>query len=525
MDEKSLLNYLSENLNQLDGGATYLHTYGAIPPKGLFTAQLTNRPSKSWPKAQFLYTSVQEQDASLEDCIKQWTTMCLNYNNQYLVLTDENDERILFDFNGHRLASNDDIFPYIDKIIGKEKEVNLPDDEKHKDYYRAMRTKPFLLLAGISGTGKSRIVKQMAFDSCPDRSRLREDATTPGNYCLIEVKPNWHDSSELMGYESQINGARYVVTPFIRFLAKAMMYEDQRVPFFVCLDEMNLAPVEQYFAEFLSVLESRKVVDGRITSEALIPKEVFSNVKYERQLKEDLFGIKVKEPDVMGDATSDPDQYYGSENAVYDRLRKEGLRIPSNLIIIGTVNMDETTHQFSRKVIDRAMTIEMNLPDGEPFMEFFDNARDLDYTDTPLSSDLFLPTIVKAADAVTELAEDNAEKTDWLKKEVSRILTELNAALEYTPFKIAYRVQNELILYFYEFWRENKEEDWAKILRESVDRILMMKVLPRVEGDETLLEKTLERLKNLCASYPKALAKVEEMQRRLNRSQFTSYWP
>lgn len=129
-------------------------------------------------------------------------------------------------------------------------------------------------------------------------------------------------------------------------------------------------PVEQYFAEFLSVLESRKVVDGRITSEALIPKEVFSNVKYERQLKEDLFGIKVKEPDVMGDATSDPDQYYGSENAVYDRLRKEGLRIPSNLIVIGTVNMDETTHQFSRKVIDRAMTIEMNLPDGEPFMDF-----------------------------------------------------------------------------------------------------------------------------------------------------------
>lgn len=196
---------------------------------------------------------------------------------------------------------------------------------------------------------------------------------------------------------------------------------------------MNLAPVEQYFAEFLSVLESRKVVDGRITSEALIPKEVFSNVKYERQLKEDLFGIKVKEPDVMGDATSDPDQYYGSENAVYDRLRKEGLRIPSNLIIIGTVNMDETTHQFSRKVIDRAMTIEMNLPDGEPFMEFFDNARDLDYTDTPLSSDLFLPTIVKAADAVTELAEDNAEKTDWLKRKCHGFLPNSMRLLKTRP--------------------------------------------------------------------------------------------
>ena len=210
--------------------------------------------------------------------------MCLNYNNQYLVLTDENGDHILFDFNGHRLASNDDIVAYIDKIIGKEKEIKLPDNERHKDYYRAMRTKPFLLLAGISGTGKSRIVKQMAFDSCPDKSRLREDATTPGNYCLIEVKPNWHDSSELMGYESQINGAHYVVTPFIRFLAKPMLYEDQRVPFFVCLDEMNLAPVEHYFAEFLSVLESRKVVAGRITRAPLILKEIFSNANYGRHL-------------------------------------------------------------------------------------------------------------------------------------------------------------------------------------------------------------------------------------------------
>ena len=115
------------------------------------------------------------------------------------------------------------------------------------------------------------------------------------------------------------------------------------------------------------------------------------------------------------------------ENAVYDRLKNEGLRIPSNLIVIGTVNMDETTHQFSRKVIDRAMTIEMNLPEGEPFLDFFNNALDLEYTDTPFSADLFLPSIVKAADAVEALAEDNAEETEWLKKEVATILTALNA--------------------------------------------------------------------------------------------------
>lgn len=392
-------------------------------------------------------------------------------------------------------------------------------------YLRAMRTKPFLLLAGISGTGKSRIVKQMAFDCCPDNKTLRKDATTPGNYCLIEVKPNWHDSSELIGYASQISRPHYEVTPFVRFLAKAMLYEEQRVPFFVCLDEMNLAPVEQYFAEFLSVLESRKVVNGRITSEALIPAEIFA--KYESQLKNDLFGIQTIEENVTYHSciTSDQAAHYGVENAVYDCLKKEGLRIPSNLIVIGTVNMDETTHQFSRKVIDRAMTIEMNLPEGDPFLDFFNNERDLEYCDDPLSSELFLPSIVKAADAVKVLAKVNADKTEWLKKEIAYILTKLNAVLENTPFKIAYRVQNELILYFYELWQENKDARWRAILNQSVDQILMMKVLPRIEGDEDLLEKPLASLANFCALYPKATVKVEEMKNRLKHAHFTSYWP
>ena len=414
--------------------------------------------------------------------------------------------------------------------IQKKKTMSVVSNTTAADlsqYLRAMRTKPFLLLAGISGTGKSRIVKQMAFDSCPDNSKLRKDATTPGNYCLVEVKPNWHDSSELIGYASQIGRPHYEVTPFVRFLAKAMLYEEQRVPFFVCLDEMNLAPVEQYFAEFLSVLESRKVVNGRITSEALIPAEVFA--KYEDQLKKDLFGIQPKEVGVTyhPGGTSDPEAYYGAENAVYDRLKNEGLRIPSNLIVIGTVNMDETTYQFSRKVIDRAMTIEMNLPEGEPFLDFFNNARDLEYNDSPFSADLFLPSIVKAADALEALSEDNAEQTEWLKKEVATILTELNAALEDTPFKIAYRVQNELMLYFSELWKENNAAEWSDILSESVDQILMMKVLPRVEGDEDLLEKPLASLANFCATgnYRKAAQKVAEMKNRLDRAHFTSYWP
>lgn len=119
---------------------------------------------------------------------------------------------------------------------------------KYDEYLTAIRTKPFILLAGISGTGKSRIVRELAFMSCPKLGKLHEDPTTPGNFCMIEVKPNWHDSSELLGYTSGIKN-KYVITPFVKFLVKAMRYPE--VPFFVCLDEMNLAPVEQYFAEYL----------------------------------------------------------------------------------------------------------------------------------------------------------------------------------------------------------------------------------------------------------------------------------
>lgn len=370
-------------------------------------------------------------------------------------------------------------------------------------YLTAMRTKPFLLLAGISGTGKSRIVKQMAFESCPDIPALRSDKTAPGNYELIEVKPNWHDSSELLGYESEIGGPHYVVTPFVRFLVKAMRYPD--VPFFVCMDEMNLAPVEQYFAEFLSVLESRKLLsDGTITSEPLIKADIFS--KYADQLHRDL------------DIT-DTETY----KAVYDRLKKDGLRLPSNLIVVGTVNMDETTHQFSRKVIDRAMTIEMNIEDAEtPFKNFFEGGDALHYYDNPQPKDLFLPKVVQASEALSIL---RAEDASYLKENVPGLLHSLNSALNGTPFKIAYRVQNELILYFFSLREENPDEAAEALLTQAMDAILMMKVLPRIEGDEDLLDKPLKALAQFTENYPQASRKIAEMQERLPQAHFTCFWP
>lgn len=401
--------------------------------------------------------------------------------------------------------------------------TNISSDEgdSYSSYLRAMRTKPFLLLAGISGTGKSRIVKQMAFDSCPDTDGLRADETSPGNYCLIEVKPNWHDSTELLGYESKIGGAHYVLTPFVSFLVKAMLYPE--VPFFVCLDEMNLAPVEQYFAEFLSVLESRTKVGDRIVSEPLVKADIFK--KYS-DLSEKLFAQSEENAhydNVL--ETSELTPRYGKEAEVFEILKDKGLRIPPNVIVIGTVNMDETTHQFSRKVIDRAMTIEMNLPEGDPFMDFYNNASRLVYRENPVPASLYLSTEVKASDVIDALAAADAEKTERMKGEVAKFLNGLNTALDGTPFKVAYRVQNELLLYVYQLWREDKDNDWESILSTSCDQILMMKVLPRIEGDEELLENPLERLATFCAAYPEASKKIAEMKTRLDQSHFASFWP
>lgn len=405
----------------------------------------------------------------------------------------------------------------------QEKIKTIPVEDISQEYHKfltAMRTKPFLLLAGISGTGKSRIVKQMAFESCPKIEQLRNDMTAPGNYELIEVKPNWHDSTELLGYESEIGGQHYVLTPFVRFLVKAMRFQGD-APFFVCMDEMNLAPVEQYFAEFLSVLESRQLKEGVITSEPLIKAEIFA--KYENTLKDELFGIKRNEPKNYGSATEDKNVEYGDFNNVYEELKKNGLRLPSNLIVIGTVNMDETTHQFSRKVIDRAMTIEMNIEDGEqPFNDFFNEKTSLEYKDPPIDKSLFLPKVVQASEALLILSEDDA---NYLKKNVPQRLNNLNLKLNNTPFKVAYRVQNELILYFYSLREEKQEGSAEDLLKLAFDAILMMKVLPRIEGDEDLLKEPLKELEEFTQYYPESHKKIEEMIARLDRVHFTSFWP
>lgn len=348
----------------------------------------------------------------------------------------------------------------------------------------AIRTKPFVLLAGLSGTGKSRLVRTLAFATCFD-PRLRNDSTKPGNFELITVKPNWHDSTELMGYVSRISGEKYLSTAFLKFVAKAWRF--LHVPFFLCLDEMNLAPVEQYFAEYLSILETRTRDGETLRSDYLLARSQFENPALYDGLIKDL-GL-VGQPSFV-----------------------EGLALPSNLIVIGTVNMDETTHSFSRKVLDRAMTFEMNQVDLRAGLA--DGTSDWSYPEKFLDPQRVIPEYSGGSE-VFNLYEESKSVIDFLER--------LNDILDGTPFKIAYRVRDEFLVYcYYSSLYKNESENW---LNRSLDEMTAMKILSRIEGDEGKTSRVLSEFdKVLNGDFKITTSKLEEMRARLRSSGYTSFW-
>lgn len=322
-------------------------------------------------------------------------------------------------------------------------------DSREYAYMAAIKTKPFLILGGFSGTGKSLLVKSLAFTTCPCDGVLNTSETSPGNYLLVSVKPNWHDATDITGFRSSVN-RNYYVTDFMRFLVKAKLHPN--VPFFVCLDEMNLAPVEEYFADFLSVIESRKrKKDGTIVTDAIVPASVFNDKDYADDfdvfLKIGLkpinevkditeFTAKVKESD------SDESEFF-EQSWLVEELKRDGLTIPQNVIIIGTVNMDDTTNSFSRKVIDRAMTFETIV--GTFDSSYFDSDVTLGYVKNYRKGELFISDEVRA----TEMMEDGRfTLSDEEKNRIIGFINSVNSDLEGTPFKISYRILNETILLY-----------------------------------------------------------------------------
>jgi hypothetical protein len=393
--------------------------------------------------------------------------------------------------------------------------------------------KPFLLLAGISGTGKTRFVREQA------KASRRDGAVE--NYSLIPVRPDWHEPSDLLGYVSRIgsNGSsRYVVTDLLKFVVQAWQdaaalavasadalpckLADEMTPFWLCLDEMNLAPVEQYFADYLSVVETRKWEGGSYTCDPLLKAATIEQL--------DAAGQQALRVELgLADAQFD---------GLWAYFVEVGIPLPPNLIVAGTVNMDETTHGFSRKVIDRAFTIDFGVFYPNDFAEFFEEDK-INFAKT-----LGFPMLSRASKV--ELAGVAADAGGA--KSIA-FLGAINAVLRGSPFELAYRALNELLLALVCF---NPKDDAE--LQAVWDDFLMSKVLPRIDGDAEKLgvendTSLLTRLRDevarqfvnkadtrpdllrerkdggVCAVAWRAEQKLNWMQTRLDANGFTTFWP
>ncbi|WP_227006589.1 McrB family protein [Shewanella donghaensis] len=501
-------------------------------------------------------TLLQENDLSTGEAnTLRFFTKPLVLGSSYIYVSTQwyGDERKGLSFESLKLFLQAHFPQY--QVLKKDNEFTLLSCLE-KELLTNKLPKPFLLLAGISGTGKTRFVREQA----------KATGSLTETYCLTSVRPDWHEPSDLLGYVSRLGvKPQYVATDVLRFIVKAWCEIIEKIerdsngvaldwrghelakirPFWLCLDEMNLAPVEQYFADYLSVLETRcwnapeKLKESELSyvyeCDPLIKGEVFSS------LDADAFGKTSDESekpstllakDLGFDLSKDRDK------DIWDYFLAHGISIPFNLIVAGTVNMDETTHGFSRKVIDRALTFD--------FGEFFPNNIDEFFEAKFEPKRLSYPTYSQAKfEQFSSVAADpKAQKTTAFFKTI-------NAVLQGTPFELAFRAFNELCLSVISFAPENDEQ-----LAAVFDDFLMCKVLPRIEGDEDKLqtlkgEALLQSLKDVIANELESIwekdrvdllrqsigsddsvikvkcrskIKLESMQTKLD-SGFTSFWP
>ncbi|WP_434577460.1 McrB family protein [Thermoanaerobacterium thermosaccharolyticum] len=352
----------------------------------------------------------------------------------------------------------------------------LYDDKLIENYYLSLKTKPFLILAGISGTGKSKLARLFA----------EAIGATVGNRCfkLVPVRPDWSDSTDLLGYKD-LNGRFHpgVLTTFVK---DAM--ENPQKPYFFVLDEMNLARVEYYFSDVLSIIESRNRIGKSIVTDKLLNRELLDSASYNE---------------------------YGN------------IYIPDNLYFIGTVNMDETTFPFSKKVLDRANVIELSDVDLDYAFEDVEEVSPKTLNNDFLRSDFLT-------------LKDCAGYDDIVDETIS-ILKNINDILGY--YRFGYRVRDEICFYvIYNSIYGLMDFD------DAMDYEILQKILPRINGSSISIKKILIELFKICsgnlenrfeyesdvsekmfeeisnAKYRKSCEKIAFMTRRYEEDGFTSYW-
>ncbi len=346
------------------------------------------------------------------------------------------------------------------------------------NFYLALRAKPFVILAGISGTGKTQLPRKFAASLGFSKEQIIQ----------LPVRPDWTDSSDLLGYTS-LEG-NFIPKDLTLAIQKAILNPDK--PYFFILDEMNLARVEHYFSDYLSVIETRERVGNEIKTDPILREEILKTAKNKTDFTE--------------------------------------IGLPQNLYLIGTVNMDETTHAFSKKVLDRANSIEMNEVD----LNWITNNGKAVQKLENISNELFKTVYLHSID-LSEV--DKKSISDEM-----NLLQSVNKILEKADLHFAYRVRDEIAFYLilnksYELMNSNTAFDFQ----------LVQKILPRIHGSSERVQTVLVELLNLLEGkdfrssnfefsmltgkidfdnlkYKRTSKKIVFMLKRFDDDRFTSFW-
>jgi len=346
-------------------------------------------------------------------------------------------------------------------------------------FIASLLTKPFVILTGLSGSGKTKLAHSFATWICEDENQ----------YCIAPVGADWTNREPLLGFPNALETGKYVkpdngVLDLI-IAANANVAK----PYFLILDEMNLSHVERYFADFLSVMESNSSIS----------------------LHSDNGNIEAAE-------TKIPPQ----------------ISLPKNLFIIGTVNIDETTYMFSPKVLDRANVIEFRVTKNE-MENYLNNFSKLQLKNLEIAG------ASMAEDFVNIAKNENLETKDT--EELNKALIKFFIELKKMGAEFGYRSASEIKRFFAVLkniepdWTVTQIIDAAlmqKLLpkvhgsRRKLEPVLkIMGTLCLTDGhniDEFIFSKTeITFADNTKIKYPLSLEKILRMYYGLIDNGFTSY--
>lgn len=339
--------------------------------------------------------------------------------------------------------------------------------EVHSRYIFSLLAKPFVILSGNSGTGKTRIALRFA--------KYLEKQTDTGinNTLLIPVGADWTDNTKILGYFNPLANdgkGEYVKSEILSFLELAK--ENPSIPFFLILDEMNLSHVERYFSDFLSAMESGEPI------------------------------LLYKKPEDC------------------DCVVPEKITLPKNLLVTGTVNIDETTYMFSPKVLDRANVIEFK-PEMDDVLENLvsDSSSDKEETAEPGVAEGFMKLANKIRSGIVP---------DGLKAELEEVKTVLESVykiLEKSGFEFAYRTAKEIRLYAIASYETCEDKSQFNI-NSVIDQQIVQKILPKIHGNKKQIGSMLVELKTELEKnndFELSQEKVSSMIDKLEKYQYASF--